>query len=196
MKKTLLIGSTCVDVIMNVKKMPQAGDDMLVQSQEHKLGGCTFNISDIMHHFEVPYTLCSPVGTGLYGDFVTKELEKRNVPVFARINDKENGCCYCVVDQNGERTFLCEHGAEYVFRREFFDSISLEEIDSVFICGLELEEPTAKAEVDYVQELYDYFKAKNEPFTIYFAPGPRIENIDESLLERVLDLHPVIHLNK
>ena len=70
MKKALIIGSTVVDVIVNlVDSLPKTGEDVHVRSQHMSLGGCAYNVSDSVRHFQVPYILFSPVGTGVYGYF-------------------------------------------------------------------------------------------------------------------------------
>lgn len=82
MKKALIIGSTVVDVIVNlVDSLPRTGEDVHVRSQHMSLGGCAYNVSDSVRHFQVPYILFSPVGTGVYGYFVREELKKKESPV-------------------------------------------------------------------------------------------------------------------
>ena len=47
MKKALIIGSTVVDVIVNlVDSLPTTGEDVHVRSQHMSLGGCAYNVSD------------------------------------------------------------------------------------------------------------------------------------------------------
>lgn len=196
MNKTLVIGSTCVDVIMRVDQMPLTGQDANVSKQRMALGGCAYNVSDILRHFGVPYTLCSPVGTGIYGDWIRNAFKEKGIPVFAENPDQENGCCYCIVDKNGERTFLSRHGAEYLFNRNNFDGMDMRDVDSVFICGLELEEETGLAEIEFVKELKDNAEKEGRNFTVFFAPGPRMNVISEEVMEKVLDLNPFISLNK
>lgn len=196
MKRTLIIGSTCVDVIMRVDQMPLTGQDANITRQRMALGGCAFNVSDILRHFGVPYTLCSPVGTGIYGDWIREEFARRELPVFSENKEKENGCCYCIVDKNGERTFLSRHGAEYLFNRNDFDGMDMSDVDSVFICGLELEEETGLAEIEFVRELKEKADQEDREFTVFFSPGPRMNVISEEIMEKVLDLKPIISLNK
>lgn len=77
MKKILVIGSTVVDVIIELmERLPKTGEDVHVRRQQMSLGGCAFNVSDSIRHFQVPYILFSPVGTGIYGYFVREELKK------------------------------------------------------------------------------------------------------------------------
>ena len=71
MKKVLVIGSTVVDVVVNlVDHLPKTGEDVHIRSQHMSLGGCAYNVSDSIRHFQVPYILFSPIGTGVYGNFI------------------------------------------------------------------------------------------------------------------------------
>ena len=57
-EKALIIGSTVVDVIVNlVDSLPTTGEDVHVRSQHMSLGGCAYNVSDSVRHFQVPYIL-------------------------------------------------------------------------------------------------------------------------------------------
>ena len=79
MKKVLVIGSTVADIIINVDYLPTTAQDVHLHSQSMSLGGCAHNVSDMIRHFGAPYILYSPVGTGLYGDFVRSELAKKGI---------------------------------------------------------------------------------------------------------------------
>lgn len=189
MKKVLVIGSTVADVIIELTgHLPRTGEDVHVRSQHMSLGGCAYNVSDSIRHFQVPYILFSPVGTGVYGNFVREELKKRKVSTPIPSPSQDNGCCYCFVEENGERTFISYHGAEYLFRQEWFRLIPLEEIGSVYICGLEIEEKTGENIVRFLEE--------NPMLCIFFAPGPRLTVIDPKLLKRLYRLSPILHLNE
>ena len=85
MKQTLIIGSTVADIIIGVDSLPVSGSDINTISHEIKLGGCAYNVSEVFRHLSVPYLLCSPVGTGPYGDFVIKEYEKKGISCFKRV---------------------------------------------------------------------------------------------------------------
>ena len=187
MKQTLVIGSAVVDVIVNIPHLPKTGEDIHISRQSRSLGGCAYIVSDILRHFGVPYSLCTAVGSGMYGDFVRKELEKRGVPIYVS-RAEENGCCYCMVEEGGERTFIVDHGIEYTFHESYLEKIDIETIDSVYVCGLEIEETDGWNIVRYLQKHPDY--------TIYFAPGSRIMEIQEDRMDAMLSLHPIIHMNE
>ena len=189
MKKALIIGSTVVDVIVNlVDSLPTTGEDVHVRSQHMSLGGCAYNVSDSVRHFQVPYILFSTVGTGVYGYFVREELKKKGISSPIPSPDMDNGCCYCFVEKSGERTFISYHGAEYLFQKDWFNLIDTEEIDSVYICGLEIEETTGSNVVEFLE--------KNPELTVFFAPGPRLTVIDPALVNRIYNLSPILHLNE
>lgn len=188
MKKVLVIGSAVVDVIITLDHLPGKSEDVHVKTQSMSLGGCAYNTSDIIRHFGVPYIPFFPVGKGAYGDFVRKHLALRGITSPTPTPDSENGCCYCFVEEDGERTFISYHGAEYRFERSWFDALDASDISSVYICGLEIEETTGKNIVDYLEQ--------HPEFTVFFAPGPRLEKIQPQLMKRIFDLHPILHLNE
>lgn len=59
MKKILVIGSAVVDVVINVDHLPSKSEDVHVLSQTMTLGGCAYNTSDIIRHFEFPISRIS-----------------------------------------------------------------------------------------------------------------------------------------
>lgn len=187
MNKTLVIGSSVCDVIIRVHRIPTQAEDENIISQNLSIGGCACNVAHILHYFDIPFDLFSPIGTGIYGDFVKQYFVKNNIPIMIETHQK-NGCCYCLVDDKGERTFICEHGAEYFFKPSWFESLDTSLYEQVYICGLEIEETTGSYIIDFLE--------KNPHFTIYFAPGPRILHIDQEKLQRIFALHPILHLNK
>ena len=103
MKKILVIGSTVVDVIINLDHLPRTAEDVNVSGQQMAMGGCAYNASEILRNFDVPYILFSPVGTGVYGDFVRAHLAEEGIMPVIPTPDRENGCCYCFVEKGGER---------------------------------------------------------------------------------------------
>lgn len=188
MKQTLVIGSSVVDVIVNIPHLPVTGEDIHISKQSRSLGGCAFLTSDILRNFSMPYSLCTAVGGGIYGDFVYRKLKKRGVEVYVRRPEEENGCCYCMVEEGGERTFIVDHGIEYTFYESYLEGIDTEAVDSVYICGLEIEEYTGMNIIKYLK--------KHPEYQIYFSPSPRIMKIDADRMEEVLKLHPIVHLNE
>ena len=187
MKKIFVIGSTVVDMIINVDHLPTTKADIHISSQTASMGGCAYNVSDTIRNFGTPNVLFSPVGSGIYGDFVRNGLRKKGLISPIPPVDMDNGCCYCFVEESGERTFVSYHGAEYLIQSEWLEEIDIEEVHSIYICGLEIEEKTGENIVKWLE--------KHPQIPVFFAPGPRIMRIDTALLDRIYKLHPVMHLN-
>lgn len=188
MKPALIIGSTCVDVIINVHHLPKTEENLRPTAQSMALGGCAYNVSHILRLLGAPHTLLSPVGGGMYGDYVAGQLRAEGVPVAVRLPKQENGCCYCLVEATGERTFLSCHGAEYTFQKEWMAPYPADHYGLAYICGLEVEEPTGEALIEYLEE--------NPALQVFYAPGPRVERIGKAKNDRILALRPILHVNE
>lgn len=188
MGKMLFVGVTCADVVINVDRLPRTAQDVIVYGQKTMLGGCAFNAFSVAHALGEPALLFSPVGTGAFGDFVRKGLAAEGVPVLVENAQMENGCCYCFVEPGGERTFIAYHGADYHYESAWFDALDMDEVDAVYSCGLEIEDPTGPVVVEFLERAC----AGKQ---LYFTPGPRPESLPMDLVERIYDLHPQLHMN-
>lgn len=130
--------------------------------------------------------LFSPVGSGVWGDWVRGALAESGLSTPIPPVADPNGCCYCLVTLDGERTFLCHQGAEYRFLPEWFDSLE-DDFDSVYLCGLEVELPTGGVILDWLE--------RRPPRRLFFAPGPRLCHIPPDRMARVMALRPIFHLS-
>ena len=193
MKQTLVIGSTVVDVILNIPCLPRRKEDINITGAEFRIGGCAYNVFKTLRLFKSPALLCSPVGGGFHGRMIREHFEKEKINPFVSL-EAENGCCYCLVEPDGERTFLSYHGAEYIFSRSWMENLDYSGVSDVFICGLEVEEPSGSEIVDFAYE--------HPELELFFAPGPRIMQIPGERMERLLlrrdkaGKGPLLHLNE
>lgn len=186
MKPCLIIGSTVCDVIINLPAIPLSAQDTNIYSQTLQIGGCAYNVVSILHHLSLPYTFLSPVGTGVYGEFVERELNKTGITTMIR-TDQENGCCYCLVEDSGERTFLSYHGAEYTFQKAWTDTLNLSAYGYIYACGIDMEDKDASLIVDCLAS------CKGQ---VVFAPGPRYAHISKEIMNRIYALKPILHMNE
>ncbi len=188
MKPALIFGSTCVDLILTVDRLPKTGDDFNPSSQTLSIGGCAYNVAQMFRLLDTPHTFISPVGGGLFGDFTRKHFEEKKIPISVYLPDKESGCCYCLVEKNGERTFLSYHGVEYTFQEGWMENYPAENYGWVYVCGLEIEEPTGWDMIRYL--------AKHPELKLCYAPGPRGVCIEPEKTEALFALHPMLHINE
>ena len=185
MSKALVIGSTVCDVMVYLDRLPSREGDAHIHEQTWSLGGCAFNVVTVLHALGQNVDFISPVGTGVYGDFVKAELKRLGIQTPISVTGA-NGCCYCFIESDGERTFLSDHGVEYSFQKEWLQSLEQESYEFIYLCGLEVEEPTGSELIQSVS------KVKGQ---VIFAPGPRGLLIPEERLEAIYDLHlSLIHI--
>ena len=186
MAAALIIGSTVCDVMIYLDRLPSREGDAHIDHQQWSVGGCAFNVVNILHFLSQPYQFISPIGSGTYGDFIRRELKQLGIPSSISL-DGANGCCYCFVESDGERTFLSDHGVEYSFQAEWLQEIAREKFDYIYLCGLEVEESTGLELVQSVSRIEGQ---------VIFAPGPRGRLIPKDRLEAIYDLHPILHVNE
>lgn len=190
MKRLLIIGSTCVDVILRLDHLPTTGEDMH-PVQRFAMGGCAFNVAQVPKAYDVDLRFVTPIGDhGVFSDFVRAHLGNAGFRGPITVPDSENGCCYCLVERSGERTFLSVHGVEYSFHAEYMDAFADERFDYTYICGLEVEEKTGGELVAWLEAHPDIAG------TVVYAPGPRGIEVDADRTERILAMHPILHLNE
>ena len=190
MKRLLIIGSTCVDVILRLDHLPTTGEDMH-PVQRFAMGGCAFNVAQVPKAYDVDLRFVTPIGDhGVFSDFVRAHLGNAGFRGPITVPDSENGCCYCLVERSGERTFLSVHGVEYSFHAEYMDAFAGERFDYTYICGLEVEEKTGAELVAWLEAHPDIAG------TVVYAPGPRGIEVEADRTERILAMHPILHLNE
>lgn len=188
MKKTLVIGSTVLDIIIQIDHLPKTSEDIHIKKQRMTLGGCAYNAADILRKFNVPFTLLSPIGTGRYANIVETMLREKGMESTVKLDTDDNGFCLCMVEKDGERTFVVHHGVEYSFKKEWISEEMKTEYDSVYIAGFEIEETDGFEIIEFIEGNPDY--------QVYFAPGPRVSKIGNEKLNRIFACQPVIHLNE
>ena len=184
--KVMIIGSSVCDIVIDVDHLPTSQQDVMVKQQRMQLGGCAFNVASVISNCNLAYEFISPIGKGVYGQFVAQQLSKLGIS--SKVNsDGENGCCYCFVDDSGERSFVSYHGVEYSFDPLWLQEIDLTEINYIYVCGLEVEEKDGQALVDCVCSFGKQ---------LIFAPGPRLSFIQCSRVEQLLDKGCIVHCNE
>lgn len=188
MKKCLVIGATMLDIVANLDSLPVRGGDAYIKQQEMMLGGCAYNVASILKHFNIPNTLFAPIGSGMYASFIENKLKEEGYSSPIKSIDMDNGYSMCIVEADGERTFITLAGIECYFRKEWFDSLDINLYDKVYISGYELEGEGGNVILDFLEA--------NKDLEIYYAPGPRINYISEDIHKRLFKLSPIIHLNE
>lgn len=190
--KTLVIGAAIIDIIMKIKRLPKSGEDILCSETVSTVGGCAYNVAGTLRGFGVDHDLFVPVGRGMYGDMIAGDLEKLGYQILIREEESDNGYCLCLVEEDGERTFITVKGAEGRFRPSWFEQLSQDAYDSIYVAGYQVCGASGRVISDWMAGAKDRMKEKR----VFFAPGPVITDIDQAVMERILSVAPILHLNE
>jgi len=190
--KTLVIGAAIIDIIMKIKRLPKSGEDILCSETVSTVGGCAYNVAGTLRGFGVDHDLFVPVGRGMYGDMIAGDLEKLGYQILIREEELDNGYCLCLVEEDGERTFITVKGAEGRFRPSWFEQLSQDAYDSIYVAGYQVCGASGRVISDWMAGAKDRMKEKR----VFFAPGPVITDIDQAVMERILSVGPILHLNE
>ena len=105
----LVLASCTADLYLYVDHLPTSAQDVKVISRQMVLGGCGYHVSKACPDS----ILVCPIGTGMYAQFVKEKLLSEEIETIMPTVSQENGVCICLIEPNGQRTFLSSHGAEY-----------------------------------------------------------------------------------
>jgi len=186
--KTLVIGNVYVDVIINIDELPNTGDDIVCKKELVTVGGCAYNVATVLNNFGIEHDLLFPVGNGIYGNIIRKEITSNGYKVNIEDETGDNGYCICLVESTGERSFITVKGIESIYKKSWFDNINSDEYENIYISGYDMQGDSGIVIANWLSKL----RNKN----IFFAPGPRISSIDKDILYKILSLRPIIHINK
>ena len=76
--EVLIIGAAIVDIIINIEKLPHSGEDITAKSTKHTIGGCAFNVADVLNKLHLPFDLMIPIGNGDYSKIIYKSFKEKN----------------------------------------------------------------------------------------------------------------------
>ena len=110
--KTLVLGAAIVDIIMKIPRLPKSGEDILCTERKLTVGGCAYNVANILRGFNVKHDLFVPVGCGIYADIIRRKLNEDGYEILINDLEIDNGYCLCLVEDDGERSFITVNGIE------------------------------------------------------------------------------------
>ncbi|MDQ6423138.1 PfkB family carbohydrate kinase [Paenibacillus sp. LHD-117] len=188
-RRILVIGAAVVDVIIALDKLPKTAEDVMAEHKETVVGGCAYNVSNILQQFRVQYGLLAPVGKGTYADIVKGQLMHDGVPILLEDATADNGWNLSIVESDGERTFITIPGIESRWERRWFEHLDLDRYDYLYISGYELEGPSGPV-------ILDALSRRKPSAKLVFDPGPRGQFLEPAVLDRVLGLGTIVHANQ
>lgn len=197
--KVKIFGGAFVDVTLGIDELPVTGGDSYARELNKGVGGCALNVAHALRLFDIDHDLKVPLGHGPYADLVKEQLLADGYTENNFIYDDELkmdcGYCLCMVDREGERTFVVVPGIENHVKSEWFDDLDLSDTALIYISGYDLNDRNGEIYLTRLKEELSKPENKNKCH-IFFDAGARINNVSRETLELLLSLNPILHLNR
>jgi sugar/nucleoside kinase (ribokinase family) len=174
------LGNVVVDLVLDVPALPERGGDVLATRTEHTPGG-GFNVMAAAVRQGLPVTYAGAHGTGPYGDRARAALHAEGVDVLlAPRPAPDTGFVVCLVDADGERTFVTSPGAEATLTITDLDELRPRAGDLAYVTGYSLLYDSNRA------ALLDLLPRLDPAVTLVTDPGPLIGEITAEAVELLL----------
>lgn len=176
MSKILVIGSLNMDFVIDVWKMPLAGETILGKSLELVPGGKGANQAYAVGKLGSDVAMIGAVGNDVYGEKLISNLESVGVNTdgIEKLDGVPTGNAFITVDENGENSITVIQGANALLDRSIIDKhINLIEECEAVIMQLEIPLDT----VSYVKEIAGKMGKK-----IILDPAPARNDLSDEFL--------------
>lgn len=183
-----IVGAAVIDVIADAYALPWRGCDIELQQQSVNIGGCALNIAVALKRLGMEADNALPVGQGVWADIIRNNMAREGLS--SRIDGVtgDNGWCLALVEPDGERTFMSFSGVENQWNPTWLAQLTVPPQSLVLLSGYQLASPCGEVLVHWLESLRD--------ITPYIDFGPRIADIPETLMQRIMACKPVISLNR
>ena len=183
-----IVGAAVIDVIADAYAFPWRGCDIELQQQSVNIGGCALNIAVALKRLGMEADNALPVGQGVWADIIRNNMAREGLS--SRIDGVtgDNGWCLALVEPDGERTFMSFSGVENQWNPTWLAQLTVPPQSLVSLSGYQLASPCGEVLVHWLESLRD--------ITPYIDFGPRIADIPETLMQRIMACKPVISLNR
>ncbi|MDB8791323.1 ribokinase [Romboutsia sp. 1001216sp1] len=178
MKNICVIGSLNMDLVVNVEKMPKAGQTLLGSNFKEVPGGKGANQAVAMARLNGNVTMIGKVGNDSFGETLVNSLKKDNVNTdYIQVEKGPSGVALITVDKNAQNSIVVAPGANYKLTKEDIDK-NIDAIKNSDIVVVQLETPleTIKYALKKAKELGKYTILNPAPAVV--LEDEIIENVD------------------
>lgn len=184
-----VVGAAVIDVIADAYSLPYRGSDIELHQQSVNVGGCALNIAFVLHRLGITSINALPIGQGIWADIIRNNLSKHGVSSIIETDKGDNGWCLALVEPDGERTFLSISGIENDWNRTLLDSLPIQANTIVYLSGYQLAAKCGEILLSWAESISD-------KITLFIDFGPRIADLSNTQLTRLMALKPIISLNR
>lgn len=174
------LGNVVVDLVLEVPALPERGGDVLATRTEHTPGG-GFNVMAAAARQGLAVTYAGAHGTGPFGDRARAALHAEEIDILlAPRSQPDTGFVVCLIDADGERTFVTSPGAEATLTSADLAELRPDEGDFVDVTGYSLLYDSNRT------ALLDFLPRLDPAVTLVTDPGPLVREIPAGALELLL----------
>ena len=162
-----------VDQIYWVDAVPLAGTEAIVRRSVICAGG-GYNAMIAASRAGMAVSYAGTLGTGPFAEIAAAALAAEGIEVLRpRLAGRDQGCCTCLIDRSGERTFIASSGADGVVTAADLATLTVEPGNWYLLSGYALGYRESRA------ALTDWLEASAGQIQLVFDPSPLVGEIPE-----------------
>lgn len=167
------LSGVIIDHIFWVEKVPHAGEEAIVRRSAICAGG-GFNAMVAAGRAGMPVAYAGTLGTGPFADIAAGALAAEGIEVLRpRLAGRDQGCCTCLIDRAGERTFIASSGADGVVVAADLTALTVRADDWFLLSGYALGYRDSRS------ALTDWLGARAGQVRLVFDPSPLVAEMPE-----------------
>lgn len=183
-----VIGAAVIDVIADAYALPWRGCDIELKQQGVNVGGCALNIAVALKRLGIDAGNALPLGQGVWAEIIRNRMAKEGLHSLIETAQDDNGWCLALVEPDGERTFMSFSGVENQWNTDWLAQLTIPRDSLIYLSGYQLSSPCGELLVQWLEGL-----DRVMPFIDF---GPRIGDIPDALMSRILACRPLVSLNR
>ncbi|EMK5833492.1 sugar kinase [Citrobacter sedlakii] len=183
-----VVGAAVIDVIADAYALPWRGCDIELKQQSVNVGGCALNIAVALKRLGITATNALPLGQGVWAEIIRNRMAKEGLYSPIDHAQGDNGWCLALVEPDGERTFMSFSGVENAWNADWLAQLSVPRGSLIYLSGYQLASPCGELLAHWLENLTDV--------TPVIDFGPRIGDIPDALMARILACRPLVSLNR
>jgi sugar/nucleoside kinase (ribokinase family) len=178
--RLLHTGNAVIDVVLEVPYLPERGGDVLAERTSTTPGG-GHNVMAAAARQGTAVVYAGAHGSGPFGDRARAALRAEGIEILLPARtDLDTGFVICLIDPEGERTFVTSPGAEATLGRDDLGALKPTPDDVVYITGYSLMYPPNRAAISA------WLPGIDAAATVVVDPGPLVDRIPAPTMELML----------
>lgn len=188
--RLLQLSGVIVDHIYWIEDLPDAGSEAIVRRSVLCAGG-GFNAMVAARRSGMAVAYAGTLGSGPFADVVASALGREGIATLRpRLEGHDQGCCTCLVDRSGERTFVASSGADGIVTAADLARIRPAEDDWCLLSGYALGYRESR------EALTGWLRDGAAGLRLVFDPAPLVSGIPQESLDAALKAATWISANR